>query len=341
MPSGYFLVTKAPNEAYALTNSVVLNPNDISSHTDAIIVNNSFVFSVLKDSAVPKGNIATSSFHRTWAKISINEQVSVQKTLISATITSLTIQIQFLKKSITNDIPFNTDELSNVFFRSLSGKVFSLHQVFAFEFQGINLQAQVVEILCNDGKSTCGKLLENSPNQAVHLAFQKAPESLLKLKGSLATCKSSGPSIFKSDVNLQNLGIGGLDEEFNEILRRAFASRILPAHLTAQDFGMHHVKGLMLFGPPGTGKTLLARQIGSMLNTRLPPKIVSGPEILNKYVGESEENIRKLFKEAEAEYKAKGEDSQLHIIIFDEIDAICRQRSAGRGEGKHPVYCKF
>jgi vesicle-fusing ATPase len=93
----------------------------------------------------------------------------------------------------------------------------------------------------------------------------------------------------------------------------------------------------MLYGPPGTGKTLLARQIGMMLNTRLPPKIVSGPEILNKYVGESEENIRKLFKDAEAEYKAKGDESQLHIIIFDEIDAICRQRSSGKAEGRFPA----
>lgn len=60
------------------------------------------------------------------------------------------------------------------------------------------------------------------------------------------------------------------------------------------------MSGILLFGPPGTGKTLMARQIGSMLNAQ-EPKIVSGPEILNKYVGQSEENIRNLFKEAEVE----------------------------------------
>lgn len=58
----------------------------------------------------------------------------------------------------------------------------------------------------------------------------------------------------------------------------------------------------MLFGPPGCGKTLMARQIGKMLNAR-EPKVVNGPEILNKYVGESEANIRKLFAEAEEEQK--------------------------------------
>jgi MoxR-like ATPase len=58
--------------------------------------------------------------------------------------------------------------------------------------------------------------------------------------------------------------------------------------------------GILLHGPPGTGKTLMARQIGKMLNAR-EPKIVNGPEILNKYVGQSEENIRKLFADAEKE----------------------------------------
>ena len=60
--------------------------------------------------------------------------------------------------------------------------------------------------------------------------------------------------------------------------------------------------GILLFGPPGTGKTLMARQIGSMLNAR-EPKVVNGPEILNKFVGQSEENIRKLFADAEKEVR--------------------------------------
>jgi vesicle-fusing ATPase len=56
--------------------------------------------------------------------------------------------------------------------------------------------------------------------------------------------------------------------------------------------------------------------------------VVNGPEVLSKYQGESEENIRKLFKEAEDDMKTKGDQSPLHIIIFDEIDAICRQRGS-------------
>lgn len=75
------------------------------------------------------------------------------------------------------------------------------------------------------------------------------------------------------------------------------------------------------------GKTLIARQIGKRLNGR-EPKVVNGPEVLNKYVGASEENIRKLFADAEAEQAAKGDASELHVIIFDEIDAICKSRGS-------------
>ena len=74
----------------------------------------------------------------------------------------------------------------------------------------------------------------------------------------------------------------------------------------------------------------MARQIGQMLNSR-EPKIVNGPQILDKYVGESEANIRKLFADAEEEEKRMGPNSGLHIIIFDEIDAICKARGSVAG----------
>lgn len=67
-----------------------------------------------------------------------------------------------------------------------------------------------------------------------------------------------------------------------------------------------------------------------MLNAR-EPKIVNGPDILNKYVGESEANIRRLFEDAEVEFKRVGNNSALHMIIFDEIDAICKQRGSVAG----------
>ena len=115
-------------------------------------------------------------------------------------------------------------------------------------------------------------------------------------------------------MNLSKLGIGGLDDEFSEVFRRAFSTRMFPAAVIER-MGIKHVKGVLLYGPPGTGKTLIARKIGEMLNAK-EPKIVNGPEILNKYVGESEAKIRELFADADADQAEHGDDSELHIIIF-------------------------
>lgn len=124
------------------------------------------------------------------------------------------------------------------------------------------------------------------------------------------------------------MGIGGLDKEFSDIFRRAFNSRRYPKGVLDM-YGIKHVKGMLLYGPPGTGKTLIARQIAKALEAH-EPKVVSGPEIFNKFVGQSEENVRKLFAAAEAEYKERGDDSKLHTIILDEIDAICKQRGTSQ-----------
>ena len=64
----------------------------------------------------------------------------------------------------------------------------------------------------------------------------------------------------------------------------------------------------------------MARQIGQMLNAR-EPKIVNGPQILDKYVGESEANIRRLFAEAEEEEKRMGPNSGTHVIQLRNINS--------------------
>ncbi|KAH0878952.1 hypothetical protein HID58_066346 [Brassica napus] len=160
---------------------------------------------------------------------------------------------------------------------------------------------------------------------------------------SLAQTAISSPSSFplpsvyrlKSvQSNLHQRGIGGLGAEFADIFRRAFASRVFPLHVTSR-LGIKNVKGMLLFGPPGTGKTLMARQIGKMLNGK-DPKIVNGPEVLSKFVGETEKNVRDLFADAEQDQRTLGDASELHVIIFDEIDAICKSRGSTRdGTGVH------
>ena len=129
------------------------------------------------------------------------------------------------------------------------------------------------------------------------------------------------------------LGVGGLGDEFSEIFRRAFASRLQDEELIAK-LGIRHIRGLVLHGPPGTGKTLLARKISEVLGAS-KVHTVSGPEIMSKYVGQSEQNLRKIFDEAAEEAE---EDDGLHLIIFDEMDAIMLPRGSGDDSGARAVY---
>ena len=78
------------------------------------------------------------------------------------------------------------------------------------------------------------------------------------------------------------------------------------------------------------------REIARVLQSR-PPKIVSGPEILDKWVGEAERNVRALFYEAEREWEERGAHSGLHVIIFDEMDALTRTRGSLAGDSSGPL----
>ena len=198
----------------------------------------------------------------------------------------------------------------------------------------LNLVVKTVQLMDLNEKGsathpTSEMLARGIMTPQTQMNFFKDARTPIQLKAS--TRRPAANAIIAPDFKFEDMGIGGLDAEFSTIFRRAFASRIFPPGLVDK-LGIQHVKGILLFGPPGTGKTLIARQIGKMLNAR-EPKVINGPEVLNKYVGQSEENVRKLFIDAEKEYKEKGDESGLHIIIFDELDAVCKQRGSGAGGG--------
>jgi ATP-dependent 26S proteasome regulatory subunit len=143
----------------------------------------------------------------------------------------------------------------------------------------------------------------------------------------------------KSPLERLAASVGGLAEELAAIDRRLLAPRAQSADVL-RALGVAVPKGLLLHGPPGCGKTLIAREIASALGAATV-QVVSGPEMMSRYVGESERWVRELFGPAEreaAEIEAGGPkvraalSGRLHVLILDELDAFARERGSLVGD---------
>lgn len=336
---------RCPTDTLSLTNRAVVSDRDPFARVDYVqiqaVPGPAYVFATTPHSGLQPGELGFSLPQRKWARISIDQQLQAAPYRFDPAcqyLSAITVEVDFLqKKNITTEA-FDSDKMAQDFLLSFDRVAFTIDQQLVCQFYNKKLMGLVVkgvEILdpaiLKGGKPSAKRTKDvkiGVLTQNTQVVFEKAEESALNLIG-----KSKGQSVNQSIINpdwdFKKMGIGGLDKEFSDIFRRAFASRVFPPEFVEQ-MGAQHVKGILLFGPPGTGKTLMARTIGKMLNSR-EPQIINGPEILNKFVGESEANIRKLFMAAEEEQKKLGNNSGLHIIIFDEIDAICKQRGSMSG----------
>jgi vesicle-fusing ATPase len=306
-------------------------------------VNDLYVFSARPLDGFPPGHISMSDPQRTWAGVAFTDSVKAQiydpfSQGGQAYLGSTDIEVGFAGKKRV-ETPYDQDELANAVIKNFENQIFSPGQKILMDHKSIPLlltvkTVQRVDLTSEKAGAAAGSTETDLAARGIltrhtQITFFKDARTGINLKPS--NRRPAANSIITPDFKFEDMGIGGLDAEFSTIFRRAFASRIFPPGLV-EKLGIQHVKGILLYGPPGTGKTLIARQIGKMLNAR-EPKVINGPEVLNKFVGQSEENIRKLFADAEKEYKEKGEESGLHIIIFDELDAVCKQRGSGAGGG--------
>ncbi|KAI9801445.1 MAG: transport between ER and Golgi ATPase protein [Piccolia ochrophora] len=338
---------KSPEDVYTFGNVVAVSPQDFTRPQDGsdlyLLINGRFVFTARPHQGFPPGQISLSDPQRTWASVSLTDTVEAQMYDPfteggQSYLGGMDVEVGFAGRKST-EAPYDQDELTNAFVRNYENQIFAPNQRILMDFKSIPLllvvrTVQLIDLNSEKPGSSSAPTLSDPLSRGIltrhtPMTFYKDNKSPIKLKAS--NKRPAANSIIQPNFKFEDMGIGGLDTEFSAIFRRAFASRIFPPGLV-EKLGIQHVKGILLFGPPGTGKTLIARQIGKMLNAR-EPKVINGPEVLNKYVGQSEENIRKLFADAEKEYKAKGDESGLHIIIFDELDAVCKQRGSGAGGG--------
>ncbi|KAH7648655.1 N-ethylmaleimide-sensitive factor (NSF1)-like AAA ATpase involved in vesicular transport [Cryptosporidium bovis] len=339
-----------PAQELAFTNNAYVNSDTYSSIESYLSVKEkdgvirlkikNLILNIKVDDRVVFGEIALNKLHRQYALIESREKVLVEVVSGYESLDYKNISNSSAKK-IAGTVLFEVDMFVNSskqvileesklipgIIYLLRNNVLVTGQKISYYYKEENLLLLLIvkEIISLDKL-----LVDNSSKKSENGHFLVLDSTNIELTSSKSGIirfhndHRSVPTLFRHHFNFKDIGIGGLNEEFSVIFRRAFASRVIPPKLL-KELGIQHVKGLILHGPPGTGKTLIARQIAKVLKAR-EPKIVNGPEILNKYVGQSEENIRNLFKEAEEEYRQKGDFSSLHIIILDELDAICKSR---------------
>ena len=123
--------------------------------------------------------------------------------------------------------------------------------------------------------------------------------------------------------------IGGLDDELEQV--REMIELPMRHPELFQQLGIEPPKGVLLHGPPGTGKTLMARAVANEIDAYFTD--ISGPEIMSKYYGESEEQLREVFEEASENSPA--------VIFIDEIDSIAPKRGDTSGDVERRVVAQL
>uniref|UniRef100_A0A4W3IFX1 Vesicle-fusing ATPase n=1 Tax=Callorhinchus milii TaxID=7868 RepID=A0A4W3IFX1_CALMI len=299
MSSGTMLAARCPTDELSLTNCAVVNDKDFQNGQHVIVKTSpthKFVFTVKSHNTVLSGNIAFSLPQRKWVGLSIGQEVEVTPYDFDKArqcIGTMTIEIDFLQKKSVDSNPYDTDRMAAEFIQQFNCQAFSTgQQTFLFD-PGAVLICSV--LLCE--QIELGLAIANS-----QVIFEKAESSSLALIGKSKT-KQGRQSIINPDWNFEKMGIGGLDREFSDIFRRAFASRVFPVELVEQ-------MGECVAGDAGNNDGLWAEP-----GLRAVPMAPAAkPQAWRLFV-----------------FRQLGANSGLHIIIFDEIDAICKQRGTMQG----------
>lgn len=178
------------------------------------------------------------------------------------------------------------------------------------------------------------ELLDSRINRGDHLMVD--PKSALVLE--VLERKEVADLILEHIPDVSYSDIGGLGDQIDAI-RDAIEMPFLHQELF-HEYGLRPPKGVLLYGPPGCGKTMIAKAVAHELALKAarqrgqdPSEVVNrswflnvkGPEILNKYVGETERSIRLVFERA----REKASSGNPVVVFFDEMDSLFRTRGSG------------
>src|SRR5438094_769451 len=212
------------------------------------------------------------------------------------------------------------------------------------ESRGFDVQGEVVRLKNTRNGKRVAITLRTDEERVAELA-EPLPSQRLSVGDHLLYDARSGyllEKLPKSEVeelvleevpDISYSDIGGLREQIEQI-HDAVELPFLHADLF-KEHKLRAPKGVLLYGPPGCGKTLIAKAVANSIAKKLGHLTgkdirsfflhVKGPELLNKYVGESERQVREVFQKA----KEKADDGYPVIVFFDEMDALFRTRGSG------------
>ena len=174
------------------------------------------------------------------------------------------------------------------------------------------------------------RIVETDPNGTVVIT----PETTIE-RAEAAQTATAGDTADESAVEASATptvtyeDIGGLDEEL-DLVREMIELPMRHPELFGT-LGIEPPKGVLLYGPPGTGKTLIAKAVATEIDAHF--QTISGPEIMSKYYGESEEQLREVFEEAEQNAPA--------IVFIDELDSIAPKRDDVSGDVERRVVAQL
>ncbi|MCW2817905.1 MAG: mpa [Marmoricola sp.] len=218
----------------------------------------------------------------------------------------------------------------------------ALNVVAALEFEQVGEVVMFKELLADQERVL---VIANADEERVVRLAQPLREQTLRAGDSLLLDSRSGyvyEKVPKSEVeelvleevpDIDSSDIGGLCGQI-ETIRDAVELPYLHPDLFVEH-ELKPPKGVLLYGPPGCGKTLIAKAVANSLAKKVAAKTgqegksyflnIKGPELLNKYVGETERHIRLVFQRA----REKASEGTPVIVFFDEMDSLFRTRGSG------------